>query len=164
LNGRLQAYSRLGPPATELNLAERTAFEHQARTYIRSPPLNHSGRDHAVQGCFKIFVSRREVGFPPNCSCAGGSVERTDSTFLANNGSLGHPRVPTRVYTAGLHRPNPVAQEKPCFIGFFASQASLAEREGHSATFGTIRLLSEKSSKSGPLEGYIADYKVDYIS
>jgi hypothetical protein len=63
-------------------------------------------------------------------ACAGGSVERTDSTFLSDNGSLGHPRVPTRVYTVGLHRPNPVALEKPGFIGFFAPQGSLAEREG----------------------------------
>jgi hypothetical protein len=29
---------------------------------------------------------------------------------------------------------------------------------------GTIRPFSWKSSKSGGLEGYIADYKVDYIS
>jgi hypothetical protein len=40
----------------------------------------------------------------------------------------------------------------------------LAEREGHSATLGPIRLFSKKTSKSGPLEGYIADYKVDYFS
>jgi hypothetical protein len=30
--------------------------------------------------------------------------------------------------------------------------------------FGTIRPFSKKISKSGGLEGYIADYKVDYFS
>jgi hypothetical protein len=35
-----------------------------------------------------------------------------------------------RVYTLVLHQPNPVASRKPYFIGFFASQQSLAEREG----------------------------------
>jgi hypothetical protein len=41
-----------------------------------------------------------------------------------------------RVYTVGLHRPNPVALEKPYFIGFFASQLSLAEREGFEPPIG----------------------------
>jgi hypothetical protein len=36
---------------------------------------------------------------------------------------------------AGLHRPNPVAQEKPRFIGFFALFERLAEREGFSPPF-----------------------------
>src|SRR5256885_17246368 len=39
-------------------------------------------------------------------------------------------------YTVGLHRPNPVALEKPYFIGFFASQLSLAEREGFEPPIG----------------------------
>jgi hypothetical protein len=40
---------------------------------------------------------------------------------------------------------------------------TLAEREGHSATFVLSACFPEKISKSGSLEGYIADYKVDYI-
>jgi hypothetical protein len=35
-----------------------------------------------------------------------------------------------RVYTVVLHQSIPVASGKPYFIGFFASQQSLAEREG----------------------------------
>jgi hypothetical protein len=38
-------------------------------------------------------------------------------------------RGPVWVYTVVLHQPNPVALEKPYFIGFFVPQLSLAERE-----------------------------------
>jgi hypothetical protein len=40
----------------------------------------------------------------------------------------------------------------------------VAEREGHSATLVLSAYYPGKISKSGGLEGYIADYKVDYIS
>jgi hypothetical protein len=43
-------------------------------------------------------------------------------------------------------------------------RGAVAEREGHSATFVLSACFPEKISKSGSLEGYIADYKVDYIS
>jgi hypothetical protein len=38
------------------------------------------------------------------------------------------------------------------------------EREGHSAILILSASFPRKISKSGGLEGYIADYKVDYIS
>src|ERR1700682_5920573 len=38
---------------------------------------------------------------------------RGDFYFASDRGRLGHPRV----YTVGLHRPDPVAPEKPYFIG-----------------------------------------------
>ena len=49
------------------------------------------------------------------------------------------PRVPTRVYTVGLHRPNPVAREMPGFIGFFARRDQVAEREGFSPLLAGLR-------------------------
>ena len=39
----------------------------------------------------------------------------------------------------------------------------LAEREGLSATLVLSACFPGKISKSGGLEGYMADYKVDYI-
>jgi hypothetical protein len=85
-----------------------------------------------------------------------------------NNGNLGPPRVPTRVYTVGLHRPNP-APERPYFIGFFASQLSLAEREGlyplivrYSDFQGRRKVISQVLG-SGTIEdvlGYLHDFPV----
>jgi hypothetical protein len=70
---------------------------------------------------------------------------RRDFYFASDRGRLGHPRV----YTVGLHRPNPVALEKPYSIGFFASQLSLAEREGFSAPLRDPRKTASKSTFSG---------------
>jgi hypothetical protein len=62
-----------------------------------------------------------------------------------NDGNLAGPRVPQRVSTAVLHRPNPVARETPGFIGFFARRANGGEgvRTGvyrpHSHTFAQIQ-------------------------
>ena len=66
---------------------------------------------------------------------------RSDFYFVSDRGRLGHPRV----YTVGLHRPNPVALEKPYFIGFFASQLSLAERETAELAIVTVRRRSPMS-------------------
>jgi hypothetical protein len=68
------------------------------------------------------------------------------------------PRVPTRVYTVGLHRPNPVAREMPGFIGFFARQGSLAEREGrsprtNSSANGPVSLLRPSAARRPVLIG-----------
>jgi len=57
-----------------------------------------------------------------------------------NDGNVSRSRVPTRVYTVGLHRPNPVALEMPGFIGFFTRPRWLAEREGFSATLRNSRV------------------------
>jgi hypothetical protein len=62
--------------------------------------------------------------FPWQCSGHGFDYRKN------NNGSLGRPQFFTRVYTPGLHLPNPVAPEKTDFIEFFAPQESLADREG----------------------------------
>src|ERR1700682_5143636 len=59
------------------------------------------------------------------------------------------PRVPARVSTVGLHRPNPVAREMPGFVGFFARQGSLAEREGFSAPLRDPRKTEVRSTFSG---------------
>jgi hypothetical protein len=66
--------------------------------------------------------------------------------------------------TVVLHRKNPAVREKPVFEGLLRCHKTMAEREGHSATFILSACFPGKISKSGGLEGYISDYKVDYIS
>ena len=74
-----------------------------------------------------------------------------------------------RVYTLVLHQPNPVASRKPYFIGFFASQQSLAEREGlyplivRYSDFQSRRKVISQVLGSGTIEdvlGYLHDFPV----
>jgi hypothetical protein len=61
-------------------------------------------------------------GFEPMLEARFRSLFSKDSGFREepDDGNLRRPRIPTRVSTVVLHRPNPVAREMPGFIGFFA--------------------------------------------
>jgi type IV secretion system protein VirD4 len=50
LNSRLLAYSRLGPPANQRSLAERTAFELQTRTYMARANERGYAQNESLRG------------------------------------------------------------------------------------------------------------------
>jgi hypothetical protein len=66
-------------------------------------------------------------------------------------------------HQGGVNVPLSGRYPSPARMRSAATFEALAEREGHSATLVLSACFPGKISKSGGLEGYIADYKVDYF-
>jgi hypothetical protein len=66
--------------------------------------------------------------------------------------------------TGELHKLEPGFAGSVILMSFSSWSANGGEGGGHSATLILSACFPGKISKSGGLEGYIADYKVDYIS